>query len=159
MLRSHSFGKITLEETRLRAISRSLVLLSAGAILAGVSACATPEIRPEWGIINAPINEVWSTFVEVARQWEFELDTVDSSRHLIRGGKESSTVIGGQVDPYARFGKSTRVQVHVLRASMKPRGDQSTMVEIVYTIDKVPDHEASFALINAVRDRLTRSGR
>jgi len=46
-----------------------------------------------------------------------------------------------------------------LRASMKPRGDQSTMVEIVYTIDKVPDHEASFALINAVRDRLARSSR
>lgn len=159
MLRSHSFGKITLEETRLRAISRSLVLLSAGAILAGVSACATPEIRPEWGIINAPIDEVWTTFVEVAKQWEFQLDTVDSSRHLVRGGKESSTVIGGQVDPYQRFGKSTRTQLHVLRASMKPRGDQSTMVEIVYTIDKVPDHEASFALINAVRDRLTKSGR
>ncbi len=140
-------------------IPRVLILFAAAAILAGLTACAAPEVRPEWGIINAPIDEVWTSFVDIARQWEFQLDTVDSSRHLIRGGKESSTVIGGSTDPYQRFGKATRTQVHVLRASMKPRGDESTVVEIIYLIDKIQDDEASFALITAVRDRLARGDR
>jgi hypothetical protein len=140
-------------------IARVLILLAAGAILAALAACAAPEVRPEWGIVNAPIDDVWYTFVDVAKRWEFELDTVDPSRRVIRGGKESSTVIGGTADPSQRFGKATRTQVHVLRASMKPRGEDSTLIEIVYTIDKVPDEEAGFAMINAVRDRLARGDR
>ncbi|MGH7427186.1 MAG: hypothetical protein ACREJ4_02295 [Candidatus Methylomirabilaceae bacterium] len=140
-------------------IPRFLILVPAAAIVTGLTACAAPQFRPEWGIINAPIEDVWPTVVEVAKQWEFELDTIDSSRHLIRGGKESNTVIGGQVDPSQRFGKATRTQVHVLRASMKPRGEESTVIEVVYTIDKVPDEEASFALINTVRHRLRRGVR
>ena len=63
-------------------------------------------------------------------------------------------MIGGSADPYQRFGKATRQEFHVMRAQMRPRGDQSTIIEIIYLIDKIPDAEAGFALLNAVRDRL-----
>lgn len=127
--------------------------------LATLIACAAPELRPEWGVINSSVEEVWQTFVEVTKEWDFTPDAVDSSKHVIRATKQSTSVIGTSVSSYERFGKGTREQQHVLKASMKPRGDHSTVVEIVYLIDKVPDEEASFVLINAVRDRLARRGR
>ena len=127
--------------------------------LAALIACAAPEIRPEVAVMNFPVDEVWQTFVEFTKEWGFELETVDASRHLVRAGKVSTSVIAGSVDSTQRFGQSTRTQVHTLRASMKPRGDQSTVIEIVYVIDKVADEEASFTLLNAVRDRLARKDR
>jgi len=134
---------------------RPLTLLA----LVTLISCAAPEVRPEWGVINFSVEEVWQTFVEVVKEWDFTLDAVDPSTHALRAGKVSTSVIGTSVSSYERFGKATREQQHVLRASMKPRGDQSTVVEIVYFIDKVPDEEASFVLLNAVRDRLARRGR
>jgi hypothetical protein len=68
-------------------------------------------------------------------------------------------VIGGSVDPYQRFGKATRQEFHIMRAQMRPRGDQSTIIEIIYLIDKIPDAEAGFALLNAVRERLAARNR
>ena len=117
-------------------------------------ACAAPEVRPEWGMISYPIDEVLEAFLEVTKQWGFALETVDTSTYLIRGTRDSTTVIGGSVDPYQRFGKATRQEFHVMRAQMSPRGDQLTVIEIIYLIDKIPDAEAGFALLNAVRDRL-----
>ena len=127
--------------------------------LAALIACAAPEVRPEVAVMNSPVDEVWQTFVEVTREWGYELETVDASRHLVRAAKVSTSVIGGTVDSTQRFGQATRTQLHVLRASLKPRGDQATMIEIVYLIDKVPDEEASFTLLNVVRDRLARKDR
>ncbi len=127
--------------------------------LATLIACAAPEVRPEWGVINFPVEEVWQTFVEMMKEWDYTLEAVDSSRHLIRATKQSASVIGTSVSSYERFGKATREQLHVLRISMKPRGDQSTLIEIVYLVDKVPDEEAGFTLLNAVRDRLGRRNR
>lgn len=129
------------------------------AALATLIACAAPEVRPEWGVISSPVDEVWQTLVEVVKEWEFTLGTVDSSKHLLRAAKVSTSVIGGSVSPYERFGKATREQFHDLKVSLKPRGDQSTVVEIVYLIDKIPDEEASFALINTARERLARRDR
>ena len=122
-------------------------------------ACAAPEVRPEWGVISSPIDEVLETFLEVTKQWGFALETVDTSTYLIRGTRDSTTVIGGSVDPYQRFGKATRQEFHIMRAQMSPRGDQSTVIEIIYLIDKVPDAEAGFALLNAVRERLAARNR
>ena len=122
-------------------------------------ACAAPEVRPEWGMISSPIDEVLEAFLDVTKQWGFALETVDTSKYLIRGTRDSTTVIGGSVSPYERFGKATRQEFHVLRAQMRPRGDQSTIIEIIYLIDKIPDAEAGFALLNAVRERLAARNR
>ncbi|MGH7409945.1 MAG: hypothetical protein ACREJ6_02630, partial [Candidatus Methylomirabilis sp.] len=135
-------------------MSRFLVRPLALVTLATLIGCAAPEVRPEWGVINFPVEEVWQTFVELTKEWDYTLEAVDSSKHVIKAAKQSTSVIGTTVSSYERFGKATREQHHVLRVSMKPRGDQSTLIEIVYLIDKVPDEEAGFALLNAVRDRL-----
>ena len=138
-----------------RLLVRPLALVA----LATLIACAAPEVRPEWGVINFSVEEVWQTFVEVTKEWDFTLEAVDPSKHVIRASKQSTSVIGTTVSSYERFGKATREQLHVLRVSMKPPGDQSTLVEIVYLIDKVPDEEAGYTLLNAVRDRLSRRNR
>ena len=106
-------------------------------------ACAAPEVRPEWGMISYPIDEVLEAFLEVTKQWGFALETVDTSTYLIRGTRDSTTVIGGSADPYQRFGKATRQEFHVMRAQMRPRGDQSTIIEIIYLIDKIPDEQST----------------
>ena len=138
-----------------RFLARSLALMA----LATLIACAAPEVRPEWGVINFPVEEVWQTFVELTKEWDFTLEAVDSSKHVIKAAKQSTSVIGASVSSYERFGKAPREQLHVLKVSMKPRGDQSTLIEIVYVVDKVPDEEAGFTLLNAVRDRLARRNR
>ena len=138
---------------------RFLIRASAVSALATLVACAAPEPRSEVGVITSPVDEVWEAFVEVVKDGGFELETVDPSRHLISGARDSTSSIGWSIDPSQRFGKATRTQYHALRASMTPRGDQSTVIEVVYLIDKIPDEEASFALLNAVRERLAKKGR
>ena len=132
-------------------MSKLLIGALTATSLVTLIACAAPEVRPEWGMINSPIDEVLEAFLEVTKQWGFALETVDTSKYLIRGTRDSATVIGGSVSPYERFGKATRQEFHAMRAQMRPRGDQSTIIEIVYLIDKVPDEEAGFALLNAVQ--------
>ena len=138
---------------------RLLIGVLAAVSLVTLIACAAPEVRPEWGTISSPIDEVLEAFLEVTKQWGFDLETVDTSKYLIRGTRDSTTVIGGSVDPYQRFGKTTRQEFHVMRAQMRPRGDQSTIIEIIYLVDKIPDAEAGFALLNAVRERLAARNR
>jgi len=133
--------------------------LAAAALVLSLVGCATPRIRPETAVVPFPIEDVWVTALEVARDWEFKLDTIDLPQRFVAASKESTTVVGGSVDPYQRFGRATRSQLHDLRVSMHPRGDRSTVVEIVYVIDKVVDEEATFGVLNAIRDRLARSSR
>jgi hypothetical protein len=134
---------------------RSLPRLTARLLaFTAVVGCTAPQVQPEWGIIPSPADEVWQTLVEVIREWEFSLDTVDTERYRLRAAKSSTTVIGGVASPYDRFGHAARHQLHDLRVSMRPRGDRSTIVEVVYLIDKIPEEEAGFMILNAVRDRL-----
>ena len=132
---------------------------SALVALVTLSACAAPEIRPELAVITSPIDDVWITFVEVAREQGFELESTEPSKHVFRAAKDATTVIGATHDPYQRTPGSRRQQHHDVKVSMQPRGERSTAIEIVYTIDKVPDEEAGFALIGAVRERLAQQGR
>ena len=138
---------------------RCLIRPLAVAALAALIACAAPEVRPELAVLTSPIDEVWIAFVEVAKESGFELESMDSSKHVIKAVKDSTFVVGGTTDPYVRFGRSTRILHHNLRVSMHTRGDQSTAIEIAYSIDKVPDEEASFALLTAVRERLALQAR
>lgn len=138
---------------------RSLTRLPAVVALATLFACAAPEVRPELAVINSPIDDVWVTFLEVVKEWGFEVESMESSKHEIRAAKETTTVVGGTTDPYQRFAGSRRQQHHDLKVSMHPRTEQSTTIEIGYSIDKVVDEEAAFALFNAVRERLGRGGR
>ncbi len=132
---------------------------SALVALATLSACATPEVRPELAVITSPIDDVWIAFVEVAKEYGYELESVDSSKHVFQATKDSTTVIGGTHDQYQRTPGSRRQQHHDMKVSMQPRGERSTAIEIVYTIDKVPDEEGGFALVGAVRERLGQQGR
>ncbi len=138
---------------------RHSIWSSALVALATLGACAAPEIRPELAVITFPVDDVWIAFVEVAREQGFELESTEPSKHVLRAAKDSTTVIGGTHDQYQRTPGSRRQQHHDVRVSMQPRGDRSTAIEIVYTIDKVPDEEGGFALVGAVRERLGQQGR
>ncbi len=138
---------------------RCVIRALTAAVMATLIACAAPEVRPELAVITSPIDDVWVAFVEVAKESGFELESMDSSKRVIKAAKDSTFVVGGTTDPYVRFGRATRMQHHALMVSMRPRGDQSTTIEIAYSIDKVPDEEASFALLRAVRERLAQQAR
>lgn len=135
---------------------RSLIWSLTVAALAALTACATPAVRPELAVITSPIDDVWVTFVEVAKEWGFEPESVEPSKWVLKAAKETTDAVGRRADEYQRFGSVTRKQHHDLRVSMHPRDDQSTVIEIAYLIDRIPDEEASFALLNAVRERLAR---
>ena len=140
-------------------IWRFLIWSLAVVVLASLTACATPEVRPELAVITSPIDDVWVAFVEVTKQSGFEIESMEPSTHLIRAGKDTVIRLRGAPDQYQRTPLTTQKQHHDLRVSMRPRSDRSTAVEIVYTIDKVADEDEGFALINAVRERLALEGR
>jgi hypothetical protein len=147
------------KETLAMTIWRFLIWSSVVVALVTLTGCATPEVRPELAVITFPIDDVWVTFVQVVKEWRFELQSIESSTHVITAVKDTTTVVGATRDAYQRFAGATRPQHHDLRVSMQPRGDKSTAIEIRYTIDKLPDEDAGFALINAVRERLALEGR
>ena len=140
-------------------IRRFLTWSTVVVALVTLTGCATPEVRPELAVITFPIDDVWVTFVQVVKEWGFELELIESSTHVITAVKDTSTVVGATRDAYQRFAGAKRLQHHDLRVSMQPRGDKSTAIEIRYTTDKVQDEDAGFALLNAVRERLAQEGR
>ena len=159
VIKAVSCGEGTRERANRTMMWRCVIRPLAVAALVALAACAAPEVRPELALITSPIDDVWVAFVEVAKESGFELESLDLSKHVIKAAKDSTFVVGGTTDPYVRFGRATRKQHHDLRVSMRPRGDQSTAIEIAYTIDQVPDEEASFALLHAVRERLALQAR
>jgi hypothetical protein len=140
-------------------IRRFLIWPLAALAMATLAGCAAPEVRPELAVITSPIDDVWVAFVQLTKESGFEIESAESSRHLIIAGKDTTALLRGAPDPYQRTPRATQKQHHDLRVSMHPRGDQSTAVEITYTIDKVPDEDAGFALLNAVRERLALEAR
>lgn len=122
--------------------------------LAALAACAAPQVRPETAVITSSVEEVWVAFIEILKGSGFELESAEPSHHTLRAEKESIFAVSGSVDPMQRFGRAARKQHHDVSISMRPRDDQATVIEIRYTIDKVADEEAGFALIGAVRERL-----
>ena len=140
-------------------IRRFLTWPFAALAMATLAACAAPEVRPELAVITSPIDDVWVAFVQVVKEWGFEIESTEPSTHLIRAEKDTATRLRGAPDPYQRTPTATQRQHHDLRVSMRPRGEQTTAVEIVYSIDKVSDVDASFALLSAVRERLALESR
>jgi hypothetical protein len=131
---------------------RGLACVALGAMIAaGLLSCATWELRPEPAIMLVPADEVWHAALDLLAEREFKLDAADHRARRLAASKE--IVLRVTTDRTARA--TTEKEHHQLDLSVRPQGDDRSLVEILYRIDKLIVEDAAFRFIGSLRDRAT----
>jgi hypothetical protein len=115
-----------------------------------LTSCAGWEVRPESAIIMAPPDEVWNTAQDFLRERDFKVTQQDSTKRELQALRE--VVLRVITD------KSTRGTVekerHQINLSVKTRGDDASLVEVIYRIENLVVEDPAFRFIAALRDRI-----
>ena len=123
--------------------------------LSGLMSCAGMGVQPESAVLMASADEVWNAALELLREQEYMISRQDNSTRELQATKDIVLrVIADRSTPRG----ATEKERHQIDLSVRPRGDDRSVVEVVYRIDKLVIEDAAFRLIAAVRDRVaTRS--
>ena len=123
--------------------------------LSVLMSCAGMGVQPESAIIMAPSDEVWNAVLELFREQDYKISRQDNSTRELQATKDIVLrVISDRSTPRG----TTEKERHQIDLSVRPRGDDRSVVEVIYRIEKLVVEDAAFRLIAAVRDRVaTRS--
>jgi hypothetical protein len=128
-----------------------LAMILVAVPLAALVSCAGWEVRPESAVIMAPPDEVWNTAQELLRERDFKVSLQDSTKRELEATKD--IVLRVITD------KSTKGNVekerHQIDLSVKARGEDTSLVEVTYRIEKLVVEDPAFRFIAALRDRVT----
>ena len=132
-----------------------VVMIFLALALSGPMSCAGLGVQPESAIIMAPSDEVWNVVLELFREQEYMISRQDNSTRELQATKDIVLrVIADRSTPRG----ATEKERHQIDLSVRPRGDDRSVVEVIYRIEKLVVEDAAFRLIAAVRDRVaTRS--
>ncbi|MCI0408349.1 MAG: hypothetical protein L0191_07265 [Acidobacteria bacterium] len=123
--------------------------------LSGLTSCAGFEVQPESAVIMAPADEVWNVTLELLREREYKISRQDNSKHELQATKD---IVLRVITDRSTPRDATDKEHHQLDLRVRPRGDDRSVVEVVYRIEKLVIEDAAFRLIGTVRDRVaTRS--
>lgn len=127
-----------------------LAMILVAVPLAALVSCAGWEVRPESAVIMAPPDEVWNTVQELLRERDFKVSLQDSTKRELEATRD--IVLRVITD------KSTKGNVekerHQIDLSVKARGEDTSLVEVVYRIEKLAVEDPAFRFIAALRDRV-----
>jgi len=127
-----------------------LVMILVAVPLAALVSCAGWEVRPESAVIMAPADQVWNDTLELLRERDFKVDRQDNNKRELQATRD--IVLRVITD------KSTRGTVekerHQMDLSVKARGEDGSLVEVTYRIEKLVVEDPAFRFIAALRDRV-----
>ena len=127
-----------------------LAMILVAVPLAALVSCAGWEVRPESAVIMAPPDEVWNTAQELLRERDFKVSLQDSTKRELQATRD--IVLRVITD------KSTKGNVetehHQVDLSVKARGEDGSLVEVTYRIEKLVVEDPAFRFIAALRDRV-----
>ena len=127
-----------------------LAMILVAVPLAALVSCAGWEVRPESAVIMAPPDEVWNTAQELLRERDFKVSLQDSTKRELEATRD--IVLRVITD------KSTKGNVekerHQIDLSVKARGEDGSLVEVTYRIEKLVVEDPAFRFIAALRDRV-----
>lgn len=127
-----------------------LAMILVAVPLAALVSCAGWEVRPESVVIMAPADQVWNDTLELLRERDFKVDRQDNNKRELQATRD--IVLRVITD------KSTRGTVekerHQMDLSVKARGEDGSLVEVTYRIEKLVVEDPAFRFIAALRDRV-----
>jgi acetolactate synthase regulatory subunit len=133
-------------------IDRLRLSLIAVAVLAvlGLAACAGWEVRPESAVLPASADEVWSAALEIVREREFKISQQDSVKRELKA--ERDVIL--RVISERGTGRTADKEKHQIDLTVRSQGDNRSIVDVIYQIEKLVHEDAAFRLIGAIRDRV-----
>ncbi len=122
--------------------------------LTALVSCASWKVQPESAIIMASADEAWIIALDLLREREFKIDSQNNSTRDLQATRE---IVIRMVADRATPTTAEKV-VHKIDLSIKARGDDKSVLEVTYRVDKVFDENEAFRFFQDVRDRVTISG-
>lgn len=128
-----------------------LAMILVAVPLAALVSCAGWEVRPESAVIMAPADQVWNDTLELLREQEFKIDQQDNNKRELQATRDIVLrVITDKSTPRGTVEKE-RHQIDLL---VKARGEDGSLVEVIYRIEKLVVEDPAFRFIAALRDRV-----
>ena len=128
---------------------RAMILVAVP--LAALVSCAGWEVRPESAVIMAPADQVWNDTLELLREREFKIDQQDNNKRELQATRD--IVLRVITDKSTTRG-TVEKERHQMDLSVKARGEDGSLVEVVYRIEKLVVDDPAFRFIAALRDRV-----
>lgn len=128
-----------------------LVMILVAVPLAALVSCAGWEVRPESAVIMAPADQVWNDTLELLREQEFKIDQQDNNKRELQATRD--IVLRVITDKSTTRG-TVEKERHQIDLSVKARGEDGSLVEVVYRIEKLVVEDPAFRFIAALRDRV-----
>ena len=128
-----------------------LVMILVAVPLAALVSCAGWEVRPESAVIMAPADQVWNATLELLRERDFKTDLQDNAKRDLRATRDITVrVVADRATPTA----PQKIQ-HRIDLSVRSGGDDRSVVEVVYRVERLVEEEPAFRFLRDLRDRVT----
>ena len=128
-----------------------LAMILVAVPLAALVSCAGWEVRPESAVIMAPADQVWNDTLELLREREFKIDQQDNNKRELQATRD--IVLRNITDKSTTRG-TVEKERHQVDLSVKARGEDGSLVEVIYRIEKLVVEDPAFRFIAALRDRV-----
>jgi len=132
-----------------------LAMILVAVPLAALVSCAGWEVRPESAVIMASPDEVWNTAQELLRERDFKVSLQDSTKRELQATRD---IVLRVITDKSTKGTAEKER-HQIDLSVKARGEDGSLVEVTYRIEKLVVEDPSFRFIAALRDRVTNRSR
>ena len=132
-----------------------LVMILVAVPLAALVSCAGWEVRPESAVIMASPDEVWNTAQELLRERDFKVSLQDSTKRELQATRD---IVVRVVTDRATPTTPQKIQ-HRIDLSVRSGGDDRSVVEVVYRIERLVEEEPAFRFLRDLRDRVTNRSR
>ena len=126
-----------------------LAMILVAVPLAALVSCAGWEVRPESAVIMAPADQVWNDTLELLREQEFKIDQQDNNKRELQATRD--IVLRVITDKSTTRG-TVEKERHQIDLLVKARGEDGSLVEVIYRIEKLVVEDPAFRFIAALRD-------
>jgi len=127
-----------------------LVMILVAVPLAALVSCAGWEVRPESAVIMAPADQVWNATLELLRERDFKVSPQDSTKRELQATKD---IVVRVITDRATPTTPQKIQ-HRIDLSVRSGGEDRSVVEVVYRIDRLVEEEPAFRFLRDLRDRV-----
>ena len=128
-----------------------LAMILVAVPLAALVSCAGWEVRPESAVIMAPADQVWNDTLELLREQEFKIDQQDNNKRELQATRD---IVLRVISDKSTTRGTVEKERHQIDLLVKARGEDGSLVEIIYRIDKLVVENPAFRFIAALRDRV-----
>ena len=126
-------------------------MILAAVPLAALVSCAGWEVRPESAVIMAPADQVWNATLELLRERDFKADLQDNAKRDLRATRDITVrVVADRATPTT----PQKIQ-HRIDLSVRSDGDDRSVVEVVYRVERLVEEKPAFLFLRDLRDRVT----